>query len=193
MKKALTILVLLLAGKLFASCDCAPLDSLSEKSISGYTFIFYGHVVAISGCDDGHSLVKFSIDELYRGKSFPSTELEFDCASDCQMSFAPDETWIIYAQYTSYGKAGVSICSPSRKLPAKGEIDYASPSHHMDFNTEKKWLETKLGIQKFNEVEIVDQQHHENLKPQGMQAFWLAFIGFAILGVFYFVVRKFIR
>jgi hypothetical protein len=191
MIRVLTIaLALLLSPALFA-CKCA-MPPFSEETVKPYEFVFYGKVVAVSGCDKT-AKVKFTIIELFRGKSFETTELEFDCASDCQMSFSPGEEWLIYSNYENYGQARVELCSFSRKKIDGETGDYNAFNNGMSFADEKKWLEEKLGVQKLNEKDMIDRPHHENARPEGMNVVWTMLIGFAILGVFYFVVRKFIR
>lgn len=191
MKRFLLALFFLFSGSALFACECT-LGPVTEKSVEPFDFIFAGKVVAVSGCDET-AKVKFTVSELYRGKSYATTELEFDCSSDCQMSFAPDEEWLIYAHYTGYGQAKVEFCSYSRKKFANPADDFNTVTHQMDFATEQAWLKHKFGVQKLNEYEIVEQQHHENLKPQGLSMLWVMLAGFGVLGLFYFIVRKFLR
>src|SRR6185436_2562869 len=90
--------------KTFA-CDC-EMATVSAESISKYELIFVGKVVAISGCDES-AKANFAVEKLFRGKCFSATDVEFDCSSDCQMSFVPGQTWIIYATYEKYGEPKV--------------------------------------------------------------------------------------
>lgn len=191
MKRLFVFTTLLLAAPALWACKCVQ-EPVSEKTIAPYDFIFYGKVIATSGCD-GTSRVKFLVEELYRGSSYGSTELEYDCSSDCQMSFSPDEDWLIYASFTGFDKGKVEFCSYSRMQPGAGEEDFNTVNHGMDFKTEKAWLQSKLGVKPLKEREVVEQQHHENLKPQGMNVIWMMAIGFGTLALFYFITRKFLR
>ncbi|MBI3511548.1 MAG: hypothetical protein HY064_12875 [Bacteroidetes bacterium] len=173
------------------ACDCDAVK-VSDASVSQYDVIFVGKVVAVSGCDKS-SKAKFLIEKLFHGKSYESTEIEFDCTSDCQMSFTPGEEWIIYADYKSYGKPEVKFCGLSRRKFENEKDDYVSASHGMNFIDELSFLEKKFGVQKFNVMNVQDQQHHELLHPSYTQQFWLLLISIASIGLFYFIVKKVLK
>ncbi len=173
------------------ACDC-QMAAVSTQSISPYELIFYGKVVAVSGCDV-NAKVNFTVEKLFRGKCFPSTSVQFDCSTDCQMSFSPGQTWIIYATYEKYGEPKVEFCSYSRQQFANEKDDYNTVAHGMDFSNELAWLEKNLGIQKLNEVDIQSQQHHENIRPQGYEFLWYLGFGFVGLIVIYFLTQKFLK
>ena len=190
MRRLFFLLFIFFVQKSFA-CNCS-MDAVSVETIKKFDLIFIGKVAAISGCDK-RAEVSFSVQKLFRGKCFPETALEFDCTSDCQMNFAPGETWIIYANYTAYGKAEVQFCSYSRQQFANEKEDYNTSVHGMNFTEELNWLTKNLGEQKLNEKDIQAEQHHENLRPQG---YWVLFyLGGGLLGLiaFYFLSRKFLR
>ncbi len=174
-----------------AACDCKMIP-LSEKTLTSSELIFLGKVIAISGCNKT-AKVSFAIDELYRGKSFSNVEIEFDCSSDCQMSFVPGQTWLIYATYKSYGKAEVGFCSYSRQQFANEKEDYNTSLHGMTFSDEKIWLKKTLGVQTLNVKDPVNEEHHENIRPQGMQVLVYLAIGFISLIAIYFVGRKYLK
>lgn len=191
MKKLLLIFLLFAGWESARACDCPP-ETPTESAMRSYDFIFSGKVIAISGCDKiAH--VTFSVDELYKGKSFASASLEFDCTSDCQMNFAPGEEWIIYADYVSYGKAKVEFCSLSRKKNAVNAEDFYQVSHGMDYNSEKNLLLKTFGKQTLNIVDQQATQHHELIHPKGMQIIWYLAAGLAGLGLFYFLGKKFLK
>lgn len=185
------MLLLITASGIARACDC-PSDSLSEKLIRSYDFIFSGKVIAVSGCDK-NAHVTFQIEQLFKGKSFATTAVEFDCTSDCQMSFVPGEEWIIYSNYVSYGNAKVEFCSLSRKKMSPGEDDFNTISHGMDFDSEKKKLLVMFGEQKLNKVDPKSEQHHELIHPNGMQTLLYLIGGFAGLVLFYFLGKKFLK
>ena len=174
-----------------SACNCNAVVT-DEKSIRQYDFIFLGKVIATSGCDKT-SKAKFVVDELFRGKSYATTEVEFDCSSDCQMSFLPGQVWIIYANYTGYGQSKVDFCSLSRMQFDNEKDDFNSASHGMSFKDEVLFLETKLGKQKLNEVDKIDQQHHENIIPNPVQATIALVCGIVGVLLLYFIVRKVLR
>jgi hypothetical protein len=193
MMRRLTFFLLLIFSfqKTFA-CDC-KMAGVSMETISKYELIFVGKVVAISGCDDGTAKAYFTVEKLFRGKSFPATDLEFDCSSDCQMTFIPGQTWIIYATYAKYGHPKVHFCSYSRQQFPTDATDYNSAVHGMNFSAELSWLEKNLGLQKLNEKDIQSEMHHENIRPEGYAFFW--YYGFGLLGliVIYFITKKFLK
>ena len=173
------------------ACDCKNV-ALSLKSISSYELIFYGKVVAVSGCDK-NAHANFNVEQLFRGKCYPSTDLQFDCTTDCQMSFSPGQTWIIYATYEKYGKPKVDFCSYSREQFANEKEDYNTVVHGMDFSDELIWLKKNLGEQKLDVVDIQAQQHHENTRPQGYEFLIYLALGFVGMIVIYFIVQKFLK
>jgi hypothetical protein len=166
--------------------------AVDMKTIADFELIFIGKVAAISGCDKS-AHVSFAVQKLFRGKCFPETALEFDCTSDCQMNFSPNETWIIYASYMSYGKAKVEFCSYSRQQFENDKDDYNTVVHGMTFTEESAWLEKNLGLQKMDEKDVQSEQHHENIRPQGYAVLWYLGGGFLGLIVIYFLVQKFLK
>ena len=187
----LSLLAFFLSLQHIFGCVC-QLVPVSEKAIASSEFIFLGKVIAISGCDKT-AKASFSVQELFRGKSFANTEIEFDCSSDCQMSFVPGQTWLIYAKYKSYGKAEVEFCGYSRQQFANEKEDYNTPIHGMTFGEEEIWLKKILGLQSLNVKDPIAEQHHENIRPQGFQVLYYLGFGFIALIAIYFVGRKFLK
>jgi hypothetical protein len=190
-KYFLLLFVFFLSLQKSLACDCKTIP-LSEASIKNVELIFLGDVVAVSGCN-GTSKVSFHVKELYRGKCFEETSIEFDCSSDCQMSFVPGQTWLIYATYKKYGEAIVDFCSYSRQQFASEKDDFNTIAHGMNFSDEKNWLKKTVGIQKLNVKDVGYEQHHENIRPQGFEILWYLAAGFIGLLVFYFLGRKFLK
>ena len=191
MMRRLILFLLIFSFRPAFACDC-EMTGVTMESISAYELIFVGKVVAISGCDK-NAKANFQVEKLFRGKCFASTDIEFDCSSDCQMSFVPGQTWIIYAKYKKYGQAEVHFCSHSRQQFQAEEKDYNTSVHGMTYSEELSWLEKNLGEQKLNEKDIESEQHHENLRPEGYAFFW--YYGFGLLGLIaiYFITKKFLK
>jgi hypothetical protein len=183
-------LFIFLFQKTFA-CDC-QMAALKMETLASYELIFYGKVIAVSGCDE-KAKAHFSVEKLFKGKCFPSTDVEFDCSSDCQMSFSPGQTWIIYATYEKYGEPKVEFCSYSRQQFSKETDDYNTTTHGMTFADELTWLEKNLGLQKLNEKDIQSQQHHENIRPEGYDFLWYLAFGLIGLIAIYFLNKKFLK
>ena len=191
MMRGLIVFLFIFSFHTAFACDC-EMAGVSMESISSYELIFVGKVVAISGCDE-NAKANFTVEKLFRGKCFASTDIEFDCSTDCQMSFVPGQTWIIYAKYKKYGEAKVHFCGYSRQQFPDESKDYNTAVHGMKYSEELAWLEKNLGVQKLNEKDIESQQHHENLRPAGYEFFW--YYGFGLLGLIaiYFITKKFLK
>jgi hypothetical protein len=185
------LIALLFSCQRMISCDCQTAQ-VDMKTIASSELIFLGKVVAISGCN-GTAKANFLVQELYRGKCFAETSIEFDCSSDCQMDFAPGQTWLIYADYIKYGEPQVKFCSFSRQQFDNEKDDFNSLSHGMTFEAEKNWLKKNLGLQQLNVKDEATEQHHENIRPQGSDI--LLYLGLGLVGVigFYFLGRKFLK
>ena len=102
MKKLLLSYFLLTACLSFA-CECPPLAPVSLTNAQGYDVLFYGSVDSVSACDPkGKAIAYFTITELYKGNVVKYVPLNFDCASECLMSFAKGEQWLVYAKYEKF-------------------------------------------------------------------------------------------
>ncbi|HTL81135.1 MAG TPA: hypothetical protein VL651_05500 [Bacteroidia bacterium] len=190
MRYFLLFILLSFSFRAFAcTCDDEP---LTVAELAKYDLIFTGKVVAVSGCSK-ESQVKFLITKLYKGKAFESTEIQFDCTSDCSLSFAPDQTWIIYATYFEYGKAVVHFCSLSRMKIDDMANDHYAQERKLSFDEELSFLEKNLGVQPFNVIKVEDTQHHELLHPTPWQTILLLIASLAGLGVFYYVVKRMLK
>jgi hypothetical protein len=187
----LPVLLCFFCGTAANACKCS-FDSLSLQNIKSSELIFLGEVSAVSGCS-GTSKATFTVKELFRGKCYQNVAVEFDCTSDCQMSFAPGQTWIIYATYKKYGEPVTEFCSFSRQKMPAGEEDFNSSWHGKTFDEEEAWLKKNLGLQELNERNPIDDQHHENIRPTGYETLWYLGGGFLALIVLYFISRKFLK
>jgi hypothetical protein len=167
---------------------------LSDRTIQGYELIFIGHTSSVTSCDEeGKSRVLFVIDSLFKGKAFKNTEIQFDCASSCAMSFAPGERWLIYAKYVRYGLAEVQLCSHSRKKAASETEDYAVSSHGNTFTEAVVWLSKNIGIRDIN---IDDERHEptrELIHPDQKQSTILIVIGLFVVVGLYFIVKRYLH
>ncbi|MEW6469576.1 MAG: hypothetical protein AB1458_11660 [Bacteroidota bacterium] len=187
MRHLLFLALILFASNTFA-CDCSPAGTISKEQTGEYHIIFTGKVDSVH-----KSTVLFSIHELYKGKSGKNAWLSFDDSSDCRMSFAKGEEWIIYARYTRFGEPGVEFCSRSRKKPAEGEQDLYVVSNRSTFAEEADYLEKNLGLQAFGKEREQDPfPERELLKPKGYTILWLFLGSLPILVLFYILLKKFL-
>lgn len=192
MKKTGLVILFIFAGWFVASaCNCPP-ETADEKTMQSYDFVFYGKVVSVNTARE-KATVTFSIVELYKGKSFAETTLEFDNTTDCQMSFTAGEEWLIYSKYVAYGTGRADLCSLSRKKADAGGEDFYTVSHGMSFSEEQARLLKIFGKQALNEESQRNIPHHELLHPRGWQPVWLLACGVAVLFLFYYLVKKLLR
>jgi hypothetical protein len=191
MKKALALIWILLNLPAFA-CQCDSIStSLNKQTVSSYDLIFYGKVTKVASVQHT-GLASFSIDKIFQGKSYQNIDLSFDNQSSCAMSFSPDEEWIVYAKYISYGHAEIVFCSPSRKKMSSNTDDYYSMIHGKSFEDELIWLEKEFGIKELNRSSA-ESPRRELLHPVGMERLWLYLGGLLGLALIWFLTRKFLR
>jgi hypothetical protein len=185
----LFFLFLFSANAFACKCDTLP---FTLEGIERYELIFTGEVTAVSVCDK-IATATFTVKELYKGKCFESVTVEFDCSSSCAMSFAPGETWIIFATYEKYGEPQVSLCSHSRRKFADAKDDFYFQLSGISFSEAEAFLKKNLGIQPFSVKKVEEEQHHENIRPKGYESLWYLVAGFVVLFIFYFLGRKFLK
>ncbi|MGL4599560.1 MAG: hypothetical protein ACRCYO_18695 [Bacteroidia bacterium] len=189
MKRVGIFFLLLLVHARVWACTCDDLVVLSKAEVEKYAMIFVGTVTSVKQFEK-EGVAHFKIEALHKGKSFPETDLYFDNATDCQMSFAVGEKWIIYADYRGYGQPEVKFCSRSRKQQNKQQDTDVSG---MSFLDEKNWLFVNVGVIPFNEKKKSPQDQRKLILPKGMQRLWLYLGGIAGILVIGFLVKRFLR
>lgn len=191
MRNLFFLLAVCLSLRAGSTCNCT-LIPVSDNAVAPYELIFTGKVVSVSNCDK-KAKATFEIQELYLGKSYATTEIEFDCSSECKMTFAPGETWLVYCTYEAYGKAKTEYCSHTRKLYADEENDLNTIGHGMTFSEEQAWLKQKFGMQELNDESMAVDMHHKNIIPTGYSVLWYLGIGLVVVVAAYFLSRRFFR
>ncbi len=188
--KYITMLFLLLLTQVhLLACTCEELVVLSKAEVGKYAMVFVGTVTSVEQFDK-EGAAHFKIESLFKGKSFAETAVYFDNKTDCQMSFAAGETWIIYANYRGYGQPEVKFCSRSRKQQNKSQdVDVSG----MSFSDEKNWLFVNIGVQPFNEKKVSPQDQRKLVLPKGMERLWLYLGGIAGILVIGVLVKRFLR
>src|SRR4051812_34424948 len=102
MRKHLFIF-LLFSSSLLSACECPPLSPVTKELCDHYDVIFFGRIDSVALCDTkGNAVAFFTIVELYKGNSEKRIKINFDCSSECLMSFAKNEEWLIYANYRKF-------------------------------------------------------------------------------------------
>jgi hypothetical protein len=194
MKKIITLLFLFVSAYSFA-CQCPVLAPVSKELAAGYDVVFSGKIDSVGACSTkGIATVYFTISELYKGTTEKHLNAAFDCASECLMSFAQGEEWLIYSKYEKFDLLKIDICGHSRKNFNDDAKDIYLIAAQRSFLQEKEFLKTTFGLQYFIEANDLNKQHEEvgphNDQPSGMGKITLLLISFAVMGIVYFVTRK---
>lgn len=194
MKKFFLSFFILFPTYCFA-CECGTLSPLSKEVCKNYDVIFYGTVDSIGVCSDKWSATAyFSIVDLYKGKVKQQVEVNFDCNTECMMSLAAADEWIIYAKYSKFDFLQISICEHSRKKFKDDTQDFYFIESKRTFNEEIDFLKTNLGVRDFIEPIIInntltDTSRH-NTQPSAWGKVTLLLVSLVVMAVVYFVTRK---
>lgn len=178
---------------LFA-CECPVLEPISKDNISRYDIVFDGRVDSVSTCDSvGLAQVYFTINELYKGSVYCTLSLNFDCSSECLMSFTKGEEWLIYASYKKFDFLAINLCSHSRKHFDNDAEDFYMMAAQRTFAEEKQFLKENMSaaacLSEENAVLETDIGMH-NKQPSGLNKILLLIISLAAMVVVYIVTKK---
>jgi len=197
MKKIVFLFFILLSNQVFA-CDCPPLETFSKELSKKYDVIFYGTVDSIIPCrTEGIGTAYFTISSLYKGHSEQHVSVDFDCTSDCMMSFAKGDEWIIYGIYQRFDLITVNFCSPSRKKENNKNAAAGTVATGQTFEEENAALKAMLGIQPYGKHNELNDMQKEmaphNEQPSAMGKVWLLLISLGATLIVYFISRKFFK
>ena len=193
--RILLISVLIFTSSYSFDCECSSLSPLSKELCKDYDVIFYGTVDSIGACNDKWSAIAyFTISDLYKGKVHQQVEINFDCNTECMMSLAPDDEWIIYAKYLKFDFLQISICEHSRKKFNDDAQDFYLIDTKRTFTEELGFLKTNLEIQAFVQPTVVnntvtDTSRH-NTQPSSWGKVTLLLVSLLVMAIVYFVTRK---
>lgn len=193
--KQFILVFLLVASKALFACECPPFEAITKDGCSPYDVIFSGSVDSVSACDtEGLSIAYFTINELYKGSVHRQIKVNFDCASECLMSFEKEETWLIYAKYKRFDLLVVNICGHNRKFFKDESQDVYIMAAQRTFEQEKQFLKTTLGTQPFlsNDTQTTPttEMLSRNEQPSGMNKLYLLLISFVAMALVFFVTRN---
>ncbi len=177
------------------SCECPALEPISKEGCKSYNVIFYGKVDSVGSCNEkGISTAYFTIKELYKGAVSQNIKVNFDCASECMMSFTKGEEWIIYGSYEKFDLLTVKLYEHSRKYFTDEKDDFYFITSKRKFEEEKVFLRTELGIQSFivqndlNEQQKIFKPHND--QPSDTTKFWLLFTSLSTMILILYFTRK---
>ena len=194
MRKIVLFLSLLISFYSLA-CECKDFVSITKDLCSEYDVIFLGTVDSVSACDEkGFSVAYFTITELYKGKVKKQVQINFDCNTECMMSFAEGEEWIIYALYEKFDHLNVSICGHSRKKFDNETLDVFFVNAKRTFEKEREFLKTSFGTLSFAEENDLNNQQDQvgprNQLPSNWGKLTLLLVSILAMGIVYYVTRK---
>ena len=194
MKKFFLFLSLLISFY-SSACECKDFVPITKELCSDYDVIFYGTVDSVSACDKkGFSIAYFTITELYKGNVKKQVQINFDCNTECMMSFAEGEEWIIYALYQKFDHLNVSICGHSRKKFDDETLDIYSANAKRSFGKEEEFLKTAFGNQDFIEENDLNNQQDKvgprNEQPSNWGKLTLLLFSVLAMGIVYYITRK---
>ena len=177
------------------ACKCRSLPPINKEEAKQYDVIFYGKVDSVGTCNEkGIAIAYFTIEELYKGSSKQKTQINFDCTSDCLMSFAKGDEWLIYGKYQRFDQISVSLCDHNRKKARAGEQDFYETALQRTFDQEKDFLKTELGTHLFLQDEKWNKEQEElkprNEQPSGMSKIYLLLSSFGVMIIIYIITRK---
>lgn len=194
MKKSLLFLSLLISFY-SSACECKDFVSITKELCSEYDVIFLGTVDSVSACNEkGFSVAYFSIAELYKGNVKKQVQINFDCNTECMMSFAKGEEWLIYSLYEKFDHLNVSICGHSRKKVDDETLDIYSVNAKRTFEKEKEFLKTAFGVQNFIQENDLNNQQDKvgprNELPSNWRKLALLLVSVLAMGIVYYITRK---
>ena len=171
------------------ACDCPPIGKVSKEQFDLYEVIFEGRVDSVS-----QNCSWFEIITLNKGSSLQKVKLFFDDSTDCRMSFAKDEIWIIYSNYVKFSELAVNFCSRSRKKPRNGSADLFTVSNQNTYDEELTYLKQNLGVKPVKEEREQDGfPERELIRPKGWTVIWLFIASLLFFIVFYFISKRIFR
>lgn len=178
-----------------SACICNPILPISKDLCKNYDAIFCGQVDSVSTCDiKDRAIAYFTITDLYKGNVSKHVKISFDCNTECLMSFAKGEEWIIYSTYEKFDMLTVFFCGHSRKKFGAEALDIYLLSAQKTFEKEKEFLKTTLGIQDYIEENSLNVQHDKigsrNEQPSNWGKLTLLFVSLIAMGIIYYITRK---
>ena len=199
MRKRIVVNLIFLALLTFSiratACKCGSLLPINGEEAKRYDVIFFGKVDSVLTCDTtGTAIAYLTIEELYKGNSKQKTFVNFDCSSDCMMSFTKGDEWLIYGIYKRFGLVSVSLCDHNRKHMPDNEQDFYEATAQRTFDQEKAFLNTTFGIQPFIQDENWNKQQEElkprNEQPTDTSKIVLLLVSFGAMIIIYIITRK---
>jgi hypothetical protein len=190
---AVLLVLMVLSLDKIEACNCPPIAKPDSAAYAAYDVIFVGTVKSVGPCYKGMSEVTMVVRSLHKGKLFAETPLKADCETDCQMSFAEGEEWIIYGKYESYGVPMVELCSHSRRKPTAGEVDHMNEVIGMTYTDQVNDLNRDMPALEVISEQAKDRTTHYNERPERKQILIYGLVGLAFVVLAYFGARRWLK
>ena len=193
--KQFVLIFFLMFTKAVLGCECPTLSAITKESCASYDVIFSGNVDSVAECDTkGLSIAYFTVLELYKGNIQQQVKVNFDCSSECLMSFAKGETWLIYGKYKRFDLLTVNICGHNRKFFADEAQDFYMMTAQRTFEQEKQFLKETFGTREFisNETQTTPATGllSRNEQPSGTNKLFLLLISFVVMAIVFLVTQN---
>ena len=194
MRRFFFIIISFLSAPTFA-CKCDQIKPISQELVANYDVVFFGKIDSVQYANqNGLCVAYFSINDLYKGSVLQNVKVNYDCTSECMVSFEKFDEWIVYAKFKRFDLISVSICGHSRKYFKDPSQDFYFTTSLKTFDQEKQFLKKTLQLHPFAQNNKLNQVQADlkprNEQPQGIVKLWLLFISFGVMGVVYFISRK---
>ncbi len=173
------------------ACQCPP-TTLSLAECDKYELIFRGKILSSTGCIDKKGVAIFQVLELFKGNSFPTFKVSFECEIECAQAFDPGAEWIIYTNYKQIDLALMDWCSRSRKFFKNEKEDYYSANYGNNYDSELSFLRTKLGNHALLK-ENPYKSESRNIRPSNTQTIVMLIISLACIILFYYLFNKYFK
>lgn len=176
------------------ACDCPPPEKIDLIKVrQPRNLVFLGTVIKTDSCKHGVNLVYFKVKKLFNGKSDSTVAVQYDCSSDCMMSFTAGDEWLIYAEYFEYGKTEVKFCSRSRKRFSTPAEDVYWVTSQMTFDDELNFLEEKIGLQTISKPKDDELKRDIGVVEDPMKALFLLISSLTGMILIYWFVKRVLK
>ncbi len=194
MRAFLLSFIIFISATSFA-CQCKTFIPITKELCKEYDVVFLGKIDSVSICNQrGFSIAYFTIAELYKGNVKKQVEINFDCNTECMMSFAEGEEWLIYSVYEKFNHLNASLCGHSRKKFADEMLDIYSANAQRTFDKEIFFLKATLGAQNFIQENNLNKQQDQvgphNEQPSAWGKLTLLLVSLFVMGIVYYFTRK---
>lgn len=194
MKKIILFLFFITSFNPLFPCECPTFSPITKEATTNYDVIFFGYVDSVSACDKkGSAVTYFTVSELYKGRVQKNVAINFDCLSECLMSFEKGQEWLIYATYKKFDYLTVNICSHSRKRFVNEAEDFYIMAAQRTITKEQQFLKESLGMQSLPQEggqPIVTDIGTHNEQPSAISKLVLLIISLLAMVVVYFIMKK---